>query len=409
MPSSLTSSLALLAAFGLVAANAPRAVGVPIGSRVPPPSVQPVPASFDTLVARAGTAREEGRFEEAIDLYRQALEQNPPWLEGRWALATLLYDADRFAEAAPHFGAVIAAHPDDSLALALFGLCAARVGDHKDALAALMKARALGIPNPEVVSVVNYQAAVLLNQAGDPDGALEILRKFAMDGDDSPPVIQAFGLFTLRLPLLPGEIPPEKREMILLAGRAGYHMARARRTAIGRLAVEELVSRYPAEPNVHFALGMYLLPDDPAAALAALRRELTVSPDHHVAMIQIAFAELKRGRGTDALPMAERAAELAPNVPAAHLALGRSRLAVGEVEGAVAAMEAAVGLAPENPRLHFALAQAYQQAGRTDDATREKQEFLRLEKASSRGGSAVPAETGASAAPEPAAHEGKSS
>ena len=131
------------------------------------------------------------------------------------------------------------------------------------------------------------------------------------------------------------------------------------------------------------------------------------TPD--VAMIQIAFAELKRGRGTDALPMAERAAELAPNVPAAHLAVGRSRLAVGEVEGAVAAMEAAVGLAPENPRLHFALAQAYQQAGRTDDATREKQEFLRLEKASSRGGPAVPAETGASAVPEPAAHEGKSS
>ena len=50
-------------------------------------------------------------------------------------------------------------------------------------------------------------------------------------------------------------------------------------------------------------------------------------------------------------------------------------------ERAVAAMEAAVGLAPENPRLHFALAQAYQQAGRPDDATREKEEFLRLEEA----------------------------
>ena len=101
--------------------------------------------------------------------------------------------------------------------------------------------------------------------------------------------------------------------------------------------------------------------------------------------------------------MAERAAELAPNVPAAHLALGRSLLAVGEVEGAVAAMEAAVSLAPENPRLHFALAQAYQQAGRTEDATRAKKEFLRLERASASGGPAAPEETG------PAAREGKSS
>ena len=185
-----------------------------------------------------------------------------------------------------------------------------------------MKARVLGIPNPEVLSVANFQAALLLNRAGDPDGALEVLRRFGMDGDDSPPVIQAFGLVMLRLPLLPGEIPEEKKDMVLLAGRAGYHMSRSRRTAIGRLAVDELVSRYPAEPNVHFALGMYLLHDDPAAAIAALRRELAVSPDHHVAMIQIAFAELKRGNGADALPVAQRAVELAPNVPAAHLALG---------------------------------------------------------------------------------------
>jgi Flp pilus assembly protein TadD len=197
--------------------------------------------------------------------------------------------------------------------------------------------------------------------------------------------------------------------MVLLAGRAGYHMARARRTSIGQLAVEELVSRYPAQPNVHFALGMYLLSDDPEAGLAALRRELTVSPDHYVAMIQIAFAELKRGRGADALPMAQRAVELAPDVPAARLALGRSLLAVGRVGEAVTAMEAAVGLAPENPRLHFALAQAYQQAGRTDDATREKKEFLRLEEASS--GEALPAgaETGAVGPSALAAPGGKTS
>ncbi|MCG6926298.1 MAG: tetratricopeptide repeat protein, partial [Acidobacteria bacterium] len=346
--------------------------------------------------------RDEERFDEAIGLYEQALEQKPAWLEGRWALATLLYDTDRFAEASEHFARVVEAHPDNGLALALLGLCSAQTGDHDDALAALMQARSLGIPNEEVASVADYQAALLLNKAGDPDGALEILRRFAKDGNDSPSLIEAFGLVVLRLPLLPGEIPAEKREMILLAGRAGYHMSRSRRTAIGRLAVEELVSRYPAEPNVHFALGMYLLHDDPAAALAALRRELEVSPDHHVAMIQIAFAELKRGRGAEALPMARRAAELAPNVPAAHLALGRALLATNDVEGGVAAVEVAVRLAPENPRLHFALAQAYQQAGRTDDARHEKQEFLRLEKASSAG---APGGTEGSASPGP--HEGK--
>jgi Flp pilus assembly protein TadD len=360
--------------------------------------------SFEDLAEQAAAARDEERFEEAMELYREALAQKPAWIEGHWALGTLLYDADRYAEASEHFGAVVAGNPDNSLALALFGLCAAQAGDKEDALAALMKARALGIPNPEVGPVVDYQAALLLNQAGDPDGAMEILRPFAMNGDDSPPVIQAFGLVLLRLPLLPGEIPDEKKEMVLLAGRAGYHMARVRRTSIGRLAVEELVSRYPAEPNVNFALGMYLLQDDPEAALAALRRELAVSPDHHVAMIQIAFAELKRGRGADALPLARRAAEIAPNVPAAHLALGRALLAMDEVEEAVQAMETAVRLAPENPRLHFALAQAYQRAGRSEDAAREKEEFLQLERASTSPG---PAEAGGSSSPASRSQEGK--
>lgn len=403
MPSSPAPRFALLAVFALSAlVAAPVARGAAPGPPVAPADVPPPPDPFDSLAAQADRARDEERFEEAIALYEQALEQNPSWLEGRWSLATLLYDSDRFADAAQHFAHVVEAHPDNGLALALLGLCSAQTGEHDEALAALMQARALGIPNEEVASVADYQAALLLNKAGDPDGALEILRPFARDGNDSPALIEAFGLVLLRLPLLPGEIPAEKREMILLAGRAGYHMSRGRRTAIGRLAVEELVSRYPAEPNVHFALGMYLLHDDPAAALTALRRELEVSPDHHVAMIQIAFAELKRGRGAEALPMAQRAAELAPNVPAAHLALGRALLATDDVEGGVAAMEVAVRLAPENPRLHFALAQAYQQAGRPDDARHEKQEFLRLENASS-----APAPGGTESSASAGPHEGK--
>jgi tetratricopeptide (TPR) repeat protein len=391
-----------------VLATAPAAPGAPGGPRAAASTFQPAAETFDALTKKAATAKEEGRFDEATELYRRALERKPSWLEGRWAIATLYYDADRFDEAGQHFRRVVEARPKDALALALLGLCAVQVGNHEEALALLMKARAIGIPNADVGSVASYQAALLLNRAGDPDGALEILRPFAMDGNDNPAAIDAFGLATLRLPMLPGEIPPDKRNMILLAGRAGYHMARARRTAIGRLAVDELVSRYPAEPNVHFALGMYLLPDDPAAAVAEFRRELAVSPDHHVAMIQIAFAELKRGRGADALPLAERAAALAPDSPAARLALGRSLLAVGEVEKGVAEVKAAVGLAPENPRLHFALAQAYQQAGRTQDADHEKREFLRLEKASS-GGAPDPGSNGASPSPEPEAHEGKKS
>jgi len=167
--------------------------------------------------------------------------------------------------------------------------------------------------------------------------------------------------------------------MVLLAGRAGFHMARARRSAVGYLAIEELASRYPAQPNVHYAYGMFLLPDDPAAAVEEFRRELRVSPDHHVAMIQLALVELKQGRAAEALPFAEKAAALAPDVPASHVALGRALLAVGQIERGVAEMEAAVRLAPEVPKVRYGLIQAYRRAGRLEDAAMEQKEFQRLQ------------------------------
>ncbi len=355
----------------------------------PPPATSGAPAapSFDTLAARAAKARDAGRLDEAVGLYRRALAAKPSWLEGRWALATLLYDQDRFGEARAEFERVVRARPADGQARALLGLCRSRLGEREEALADLMKARELGIPAAEVRSVATFQAALLLNRLGDPDGAFELLRAFATDADDRPAVIEAFGLAMLRLPLMPDELAEDMRERVVLAGRGGYHLARGR-GAVGRMALEELVSRFPSIPNAHYALGTYLLVDDPAGAIAELHRELGVSPGHYAALVQIALAELKRGRSAEALAAGEEAARVAPSVPAARLAHGRALLAAGRPEAAVGEMEAAVRLAPENPRLRFALGQAYAAAGRDADAARERAEFLKLQKAS--GGAPVP-------------------
>lgn len=99
-------------------------------------------------------------------------------------------------------------------------------------------------------------------------------------------------------------------------------------------------------------------------------------------MIQIALTELRRGRAQAALPVAEKAAELTPNVPAARMVLGRALLALGQTDRAIGEMEVAVKLAPEVARLHYSLAQAYQQADRSEDAARERREFQKLNKTS---------------------------
>jgi len=184
----------------------------------------------------------------------------------------------------------------------------------------------------------------------------------------------------LRLRQMPDEVPPEKRPMVLLAGRGGYHMARPRRTAVGRMALEELVSRYPSQPNAHYALGTYIAPDDPDAAAEEFQKELRLDPDHAEALIQMAHLETRRGNAAAALPAAEKAVSLVPDVPAGRLVLGRALLDLERTDEAITQLERAAQLAPESAEVHFTLSRAYQRAGRSEDATREREAFLRLEK-----------------------------
>jgi tetratricopeptide (TPR) repeat protein len=345
--------------------------------------------SLERLAAQASAARRAGKPEEAVALYRRALARRPAWIEGRWGLASLYYDLDRYALARDEFQKVAAARPQDGTAAALLALCAFQLKDYPAAAEGLARAHQLGVASPEVESVAALHTALLQNHAGNPDAAFMILRRFAARGQDQPSVIDALGLAILRMPAMPEDLTPEQRPMVQLAGRGGYHMGRGRRTSVGRLALEELVSRFPTVPNVHYALGSYLAPDDPDRAIEEFRRELRAVPQHVPSLLQIAMIELRRGNAAAALPLAEEGARLAPDVPAAHLALGRVALEMGDALRAVTELEKGAALAPESADVQFSLARAYQRAGRGADAERARQEFIRLDKAAKEGEAAA--------------------
>lgn len=334
--------------------------------------------AFDTLVADAERAKQEGRLEDAAGLYRDAVRLRPDWADGHWALATLLYDLSRYEEASTHFGAVVTYQPENGTALALEGLSEVKLGNHERALAKLQSAFGLGIPNEGVLKATALHIALLVNRLGNPDVAQRLLGSFAVAGDDSPPVILAFGLTLLRRPLMIEEIPPEDREVVMLAGRGAYQMGRGRRTEVGRLALDELISRYPSEPGVHWAFGAYVQSEDPDRALLEFRRELAIQPDHYPSMLQMASIELQRGNLDQASELADRASNVAPESPAVRLLLGRVLLEKGDAEGAVAALEAGLRLVPESPDFYFSLARAYQQLGRDAEAAEARTEFQRL-------------------------------
>jgi tetratricopeptide (TPR) repeat protein len=370
-----------LAAAGVSAQVAPRPAAP---ARQPARKAAPAGSpEFDALAKRAEAAHAAQQLDEALALYRKALQLRPRWSEGRFALGSVLYDLDRYDEARAEFRRVTVQQPKSAAAWALKGMCEFSLRNQEQALADIQKGRLLGLTdNPGLKGVADYHAGILLVRFGEFEAAREILSNFALLDQDSPGVIEGLGLAALRLPYLPSEAPPDKREMITIAGRAMFQFTKNRYSPTARMAFDELVTRFPEEPNVHYAKGAFLMTvEESEAGLAEFRRVLAMQPTHVPAMLQLAFHLMKEGRYEEALPYAENAVKAEPGFFAAHNALGRVLLDLDQTPRAITELETAARLAPNSVQTYFSLARAYQKAGRLEDVKKARATFTRLEAA----------------------------
>jgi tetratricopeptide (TPR) repeat protein len=243
----------------------------------------------------------------------------PSWTEGRWYLGTILYSQERFEEARDAFRRVVAASPEDARAWAFKGLCEFELRGYDRALSDLQRAQVLGIPGKEVYHVATYHYGILLTRYEQFEESMQYLSKLAREGNESTSIAEALGLSALRIPLLPSELPPQKREMVLMAGRATVHWANARRPA-ARAGYEELILRARRRRT----------PTTPSASSSWKRgrrrgpcefnRELRISPPHVEAMLQIALEKNLRAEHEEVLALAQKAVEIAPrNLPGGTL------------------------------------------------------------------------------------------
>jgi tetratricopeptide (TPR) repeat protein len=337
-------------------------------------------AAFNESVKKGDEARLAGRLMDSVPYYVQALKIRPKWAEGWWYVGTILYDADKYEDARDAFHNLIGLEPQRGQAWAMLGLCQFQTHEYEPAAYSLTRGRELGLDNNKaLMGVVRYHAAIVYNRFEQFEIAFDVLREFLREGNENPKIIEAFGLTMLRMPFLPSEIPADKREEVLLAGRAGFDMA-ARRLEDARKAFDELLTRYPKEPNVHYAFGVFLLGQDADAAIKEFQRELEISPNHVPSMLQMAFEYHKRNDYDTALPLAEKSVKLAPKMFQARNILGRVLLDLGQVDRSITELEAGAKLAPSSPEMHYALSRAYTRAGRKEDADRERDIFKELQK-----------------------------
>ncbi len=334
---------------------------------------------FDQLLKSAAAAREAEHWEDAVDLYGKIVKLRPDYAEGYWYQGTALYQLDRFQECRDSFRKVTRLSPKNGSAYAFLGLCEFGLKNYDRALEHLLQSRTLGVADKDLGGVARYHAGIIMTRIQQYSQALQTLGEFAAEGNDNPRIIEAMGIATLRMAMLPNEVPPDRREMVLMAGRGSYMMATRMTDAAGK-AFEGLVARYPETPNIHYAYGVFLLIEQPAKAIEEFKRELEIQPNDPESLMQIAYQNLKDSDPASALPWAKQAVEAAPNVFASHRALGEALVGTGDVEGGIAQLEIAIRQAPDSPGTHFALAKAYQRAGRANDAAKERAEFVRLDR-----------------------------
>ena len=345
----------------------------------PPQTQAAAESQFEQFVKLADEARLAERFDDAIALYGKALNIKPKWPDGWWYVGAIFYQKDLYPQARDAFQNLVALDPQRGPAWAMLGLCLFQTGEYERAATSLQRGRSLGVNDTsELAGVVRYHIALLFIRFEYFENAFDMLAELLRTGNASPKVVEAFGLTMLRMPYLPKEIPPAQREKILIAGQAGLNMA-ARRQEQARAAFDTLLAQYPNDPNIHYGFGVFMLSQDADIALREFQRELAISPLHYPSMVQMAFEYLKRDQYNDALPLAEKAVQLAPKLYAARNVLGRVLLELGQVDRSIKELEEGVRLAPSSPEMHFALARAYTRAGRKEDAARERETFKKLQ------------------------------
>ena len=364
---------ALLFTFAAAFAGTPQAPAV----KSRPPAA--TPRTFEQISKAALAAREAGRLDEATSLFRRGLTIRADWDEGRWYLGSILYERERYTQARDTFAALVARQPTHAGAVGMQGLCEFALGKHDLALRTLLQARELGIARtPELGRVVGYHTGILLTRFGEFEAGYGVLSELARDDAESPRVVEAIGVNVLRMPILPAALPADQKPLVTLAGRAALAMA-GRRLADATTLFDELVATYPKEPNVHYARGVLRTTEAPDKAIEDFAAELTISPAHIPARLQLVSELLKKGEIARARTYAAEAVRLAPDQFAVHLSMGQVWFESGDLTKAIASFEHGVALAPESAQAHFLLARAYGRAGRTADAERERLEFTRLQ------------------------------
>lgn len=336
--------------------------------------------SFERLSKMAHQAYDADHDDEAARLYAEAVKLQPKWTEGWWALGTIHYQHDRYAQCRDALTHMVALDASAAPGWALLGLCEFQTKQYDLSLEHLKKAHMLVSPREpggQLLDMANYHLAMLLTRQGAFEVAQEVFVRVALRVRNDSEMMFASGVASLRMPLFPSEVPASQRGVVGMAGKAFWDLAN-QPPEQAESDFKALLAAYPNFPNVHYFYGTFLGARHPELSAAEFLAELRVDPDNVPARVQLALRYIVESKPAEAGKYAREAVALSPDSVGAQLALGEALRASGDDQHALAAYLAAERLDPVSPKIRLYLANAYRALGRIDDVRREQAEYGRL-------------------------------
>jgi tetratricopeptide (TPR) repeat protein len=336
--------------------------------------------SFEELSGKAEQAYQAKNDDEAARLYAEAVKLRPDWTAGWWALGMLDYQHDRYPQCRDELHRMVALDASAAPGWALLGLCEFRTKQYDLALEHLKKAHMLvpgKQPSIPLLDMANYHLAMLLTRNGDFELAQAILMEVEIRVPNNPDMMFASGVASLRMPILPAEVPAAQHNVVTMAGKAFWDLV-SRPPEEAEVDFKSLLAAYPSFPNIHYFYAEFLGARHPELSAAEFQAELRVNPESVPARVQLALRYIVEGNAAEALKYAKEAVALSPDSVGSQLALGEALRAGGDDEHALAAYLAAERLDPADFKIRLYLANDYRALGRQDDMRREQSEYARL-------------------------------
>ena len=330
---------------------------------------------------------QQGQLAEAETAWREYLKTHPDQPEPYAHLAVLEARQEHYQQAVPLYRKALEMNPNVPGLRLNLGLALFKAGDMKEAIPEFTLAKkAVPEQSPEA-----QRLNILLGMAhyglAEYDKAAPFLKEAAARDAQNLPLRLALAhscLWSHQFQCVMDTyheilmLNAESAEADMIAGEALDEMKdNEGSTKMFRAAVKA----NPKEPNVHFGLGYLLWTQKiyPEAA-SEFKAELANDPDHIQAMLYLADSEIQLNQPESARPLLQEVIKRDPSQSLAHLDLGVLDSDANQNEAALRELSIAAKLKPNDVNVHWRLGRLYRAMGKKEESRAEFEKASRLNK-----------------------------